>query len=221
MIPLEALMRLAIDKARAGVAAGQMPFGCAIARGDELLAAEHNTVAATVDCTAHAEVNALRAACRAAGSYSLPGAVVATTCEPCPMCTGALHWAGVEVVHFGASIDDAGAQEIAARARGTPRIANRLLRRVRDFAEVEHGGSITAPVAHDALNRMEVDRYGLDEIDRKMLDAKADQVDSLIKRLRAMSNGLRHAAKCPAPNHMACPSFQRLIRAASSGKLAR
>lgn len=59
------------------------------------------------------------------------------------------------------------------------------------------------------------------QIDRKMLDAKADQVDSLIKRLRAMSNGLRHAAKCPAPNHMACPSFQRLIRAASSGKLAR
>jgi DNA-binding transcriptional MerR regulator len=59
------------------------------------------------------------------------------------------------------------------------------------------------------------------QIDRKMLDAKADQVESLIKRLRAMSNGLRHAAKCPAPNHMACPSFQRLIRAASSGKLAR
>ena len=59
------------------------------------------------------------------------------------------------------------------------------------------------------------------QIDRKMLDAKADQVDSLIKRLRAMSNGLRHAARCPAPNHMACPSFQRLIRAASSGKLAR
>lgn len=70
---------------------------------------------------------------------------------------------------LGASIDDAGAQEIAARSRGTPRIANRLLRRVRDFAEVEHGGVITAPVAHDALNRMEVDRYGLDEIDRKML----------------------------------------------------
>jgi tRNA(Arg) A34 adenosine deaminase TadA len=107
MIPLETLMRLAIDKARAGLAAGQMPFGCAIARGDELLAVEHNTVAATIDCTAHAEVNALRAACLAAGSYSLPGAVVATTCEPCPMCAGALHWAGVEVVHFGASIDDA------------------------------------------------------------------------------------------------------------------
>jgi len=59
------------------------------------------------------------------------------------------------------------------------------------------------------------------QIDRKMLDAKADQVDSLIKRLRAMSNGLRNAAKCPGPNHMACPSFQRLIRAASSGKLGR
>jgi len=60
------------------------------------------------------------------------------------------------------------------------------------------------------------------QIDRKMLDAKADQVDSLIKRLRAMSNGLRHAAKCPAPNpHGPALPFQRLIRAASSGKLAR
>jgi Holliday junction DNA helicase RuvB len=68
-------------------------------------------------------------------------------------------------------IDDGGARAIAARSRGTPRIANRLLRRVRDYAEVEHDGRITAEVATDALNRMEVDRYGLDEIDRKLLTA--------------------------------------------------
>ncbi|MEP7273921.1 MAG: Holliday junction branch migration DNA helicase RuvB [Acidobacteriota bacterium] len=66
-------------------------------------------------------------------------------------------------------IDQDGAQAIAERARGTPRIANRLLRRVRDFAQVEHEGRITYHVATSALDRLEVDRYGLDEVDRKML----------------------------------------------------
>ena len=66
-------------------------------------------------------------------------------------------------------IDAEGAHEIARRSRGTPRIANRLLRRVRDFAEVDHDGSINEPIANDALNRMEVDTYGLDEMDRKFL----------------------------------------------------
>ena len=70
---------------------------------------------------------------------------------------------------LGVEIDDAGANAIARRSRGTPRIVNRLLRRVRDFAEVEYEGHITMEVATDALNRMEVDRYGLDEVDRKML----------------------------------------------------
>lgn len=68
-----------------------------------------------------------------------------------------------------AKIEDNGARAIALRSRGTPRIANRLLRRVRDFAEVEFDGVITAEVATDALNRMEVDRFGLDEVDRKLL----------------------------------------------------
>jgi holliday junction DNA helicase RuvB len=66
-------------------------------------------------------------------------------------------------------IEETGAREIAKRSRGTPRIANRLLRRVRDYAEVDYDGRITEAVAQDALNRMEVDIYGLDEIDRKLL----------------------------------------------------
>ena len=70
---------------------------------------------------------------------------------------------------LGVEIDDAGASAIARRSRGTPRIVNRLLRRVRDFAEVEYEGKITMEVATDALNRMEVDRFGLDEVDRKLL----------------------------------------------------
>lgn len=66
-------------------------------------------------------------------------------------------------------IDQDGAREIARRSRGTPRIVNRLLRRVRDYAEVDYDGSITQAVANDALNRMEVDTFGLDEMDRKLL----------------------------------------------------
>ena len=70
---------------------------------------------------------------------------------------------------LGTDVDEGGAREIARRSRGTPRIANRLLRRVRDFAEVEHDGRVTKEVADDALNRMEVDTFGLDEMDRKLL----------------------------------------------------
>ena len=66
-------------------------------------------------------------------------------------------------------IDNDGAREIARRSRGTPRIVNRLLRRVRDYAEVDYDGRINKAVASDALNRMEVDTYGLDEMDRKLL----------------------------------------------------
>jgi len=70
---------------------------------------------------------------------------------------------------LGVEIVDGGANEIAKRSRGTPRIVNRLLRRVRDYAEVDYDGRITHDVANDALNRMEVDTYGLDEMDRKLL----------------------------------------------------
>jgi tRNA(Arg) A34 adenosine deaminase TadA len=107
VIEPEELMRLAIEKAREGLDAGQSPFGCAISRGDELLAVTHNTVVLTTDITAHAEVNALRAACSAASDIHLPDCIVATTCEPCPMCMAALHWARVSKVYYGASIADA------------------------------------------------------------------------------------------------------------------
>ena len=70
---------------------------------------------------------------------------------------------------LGVEIEATGASELARRARGTPRIANRLLRRVRDYAEVEGDGRITREVARRALDEMEVDRFGLDEIDRKLL----------------------------------------------------
>ena len=62
---------------------------------------------------------------------------------------------------------------------------------------------------------------GKPSIDRRLLSAKADELDATIKRLKAMSNGLRHAAVCPARSHAECPSFQRLLRAAASSRPAR
>jgi len=70
---------------------------------------------------------------------------------------------------LGVAVDEEGALEIASRSRGTPRVANRLLRRVRDYAEVKADGSINRPIAVDALAMMDVDIHGFDEIDRKLM----------------------------------------------------
>ena len=87
-----------------------------------------------------------------------------------------------EIVHrtavvLGAGIDAAGAHEIARRARGTPRVANRLLRRVRDFAQVRAGGHISRDVARDALAMLDVDEFGLDEMDTRVLRAIIEKFD--------------------------------------------
>lgn len=74
-------------------------------------------------------------------------------------------------------IESSGATELARRARGTPRIANRLLRRVRDYAEVLGDGRITGTIAQKALDSMEVDRFGLDEVDRKLLTTIIEKFD--------------------------------------------
>jgi len=69
------------------------------------------------------------------------------------------------------SIDEAGAREIARRSRGTPRIANNLLRRVRDYAQVKGDGTITSQIADYALAMLEIDQNGLDEMDKRILEA--------------------------------------------------
>ncbi len=78
---------------------------------------------------------------------------------------------------LGVKADEDGAGEISRRCRGTPRIANRLLRRVRDFAEVKGEGAVTAKVARYALDRLEVDALGLDAMDRKILEVLIDKFD--------------------------------------------
>ncbi len=78
---------------------------------------------------------------------------------------------------LGIEVDDEAAVEIAGRSRGTPRIANRLLRRVRDFAEVEADGAVDVPTARAALEVFEVDELGLDRLDRRLLEALIDRFD--------------------------------------------
>ena len=80
-----------------------------------------------------------------------------------------------EILNIG--IETAGASEIARRSRGTPRIANRLLKRVRDFAQVVGNGVITADIADEALKRLHVDKMGLDRIDRRVLKCIIDKYD--------------------------------------------
>ncbi len=74
---------------------------------------------------------------------------------------------------LGVPVEDAAAEEIAGRARGTPRVANRILRRVRDVAEVRHAGEVTTEIAREALELLEVDEVGLERVDRELLDAIA------------------------------------------------
>jgi Holliday junction DNA helicase RuvB len=76
---------------------------------------------------------------------------------------------------LGVEIEPDAATEIARRSRGTPRIVNRLLRRVRDFAQVRADGRVTSPVCHDALELLEVDRHGFDESDRRLLRTIIDK----------------------------------------------
>ncbi len=100
-------MQMAIDKAREGVALGQTPFGACIVKDGEVISCEHNVVWETKDITAHGEIHAIRVACQVLNDISLEGCVIYSTCEPCPMCFSACHWARISTIVYGASIDDA------------------------------------------------------------------------------------------------------------------
>ncbi|WLD10068.1 nucleoside deaminase [Planctellipticum variicoloris] len=102
-------MRRALAVARLGMASGQTPFGSVILQNGRVLAEAHNTVWRDTDPTAHAEINAIRLAARVSRKIDLSGAILLSTCEPCPMCLSAIHWARIDRVVFGATIDDAAA----------------------------------------------------------------------------------------------------------------
>lgn len=97
----------AIDLAIENVAAGGGPFGAVIVRDGELVATGRNRVTLDLDPTAHAEVCAIRAACRAVGDFSLAGATLYTSCEPCPLCLSASLWARIDRVVYAADRHDA------------------------------------------------------------------------------------------------------------------
>ena len=103
----ERFMKMAIDKAKEGVDRGQSPFGACIVKGGKVIACDHNIVWASTDITAHGEIHAIRNACKNTDSIDLSGSVIYSTCEPCPMCFTAIHWARIDKIYFGARIEDA------------------------------------------------------------------------------------------------------------------
>lgn len=100
-------MQLASDLASDNIDNGGGPFGAVIVRDGEIVSTGVNTVTRTNDPTAHAEVNAIRAACASEKTFSLKGCVVYSSCEPCPMCLSALYWAGVSRIYYGNTQEDA------------------------------------------------------------------------------------------------------------------
>jgi len=101
-------MQLAIQLARDGMNAGTGgPFGCVIVKHNKVLASGKNAVTSTNDPTAHAEVVAIREACRLLTTYQLTGCDLYTSCEPCPMCLGAIYWARPDRVYYACNRNDA------------------------------------------------------------------------------------------------------------------
>ncbi len=103
------LMQMAIDLSLDNVRNGGGPFGVVIARNGQVVATGVNRVTANNDPTAHAEVMAIREACRRVGHFRLEDCVCYTSCEPCPMCLSALYWAGIKAIFYANTKEDADA----------------------------------------------------------------------------------------------------------------
>lgn len=101
-------MRAAIEQARQGMDQNEGgPFGAVVVKEGQIIGRGNNKVTSTNDPTAHAEVVAIRDACRHLNSFQLEGCILYTSCEPCPMCLGAIYWARPEKVYFGCTREDA------------------------------------------------------------------------------------------------------------------
>ncbi|MEC0279215.1 nucleoside deaminase [Bacillus halotolerans] len=104
----EAFLKRAVELAREGVNAGiGGPFGAVIVKDGAIIAEGQNNVTTSNDPTAHAEVTAIRNACKALGTYQLDDCMLYTSCEPCPMCLGAIYWARPKAVYYAAEHTDA------------------------------------------------------------------------------------------------------------------
>lgn len=103
----EELMRRAIALSERSVQTGGGPFGAVIAKDGEIIAEASNSVTIDHDPTAHAEVNAIRKAARSLGTFDLSGCDIYTSCEPCPMCLGAIYWAHLDTIYYANDRKDA------------------------------------------------------------------------------------------------------------------
>jgi guanine deaminase len=104
----EKFMRRAIELARSGMDGGAGgPFGCIVVKDGKIVGEGNNQVTSTNDPTAHAEVVAIREACRNLGTFQLEGCEIYTSCEPCPMCLGAIYWARPAAIYFAGTQADA------------------------------------------------------------------------------------------------------------------
>ncbi len=101
------LMRKAIELSIENIANGGGPFGAVIARDGEIIATGVNRVTSEHDPTSHAEVNAIRNACRKLNTFDLAGCEIYTSCQPCPMCLGAIYWAHIDKIYYGNTKTDA------------------------------------------------------------------------------------------------------------------
>lgn len=100
-------MRKAIGLSIENIANGGGPFGAVIARDGEIIATGVNRVTSEHDPTSHAEVNAIRNACRKLNTHDLSGCEIYTSCQPCPMCLGAIYWAHIDKIYYGNTKTDA------------------------------------------------------------------------------------------------------------------
>lgn len=104
----EKFMKAAIALAEEGVAKGEGgPFGCVIVKDDKIIGRGNNKVISAIDPTAHAEIVAIRDACKNLESFQLEDCEIYTSCEPCPMCLGAIYWARPKIIYYGNTKEDA------------------------------------------------------------------------------------------------------------------
>jgi len=103
---IDKFMARAFQIARAGVRKGQSPFGAVIVKNNKIIAEAHNTVWEDRDITAHAEINAIKKACKKLRTIDLMDCQIYSTTEPCPMCFSAIHWARISVVVYATTIGD-------------------------------------------------------------------------------------------------------------------
>lgn len=100
-------MRMAIEASVQNVRNGGGPFGAVIVRNGEVVATGVNRVTANNDPTAHAEVSAIREACKKLSTFKLDDCIIYTSCEPCPMCLSAIYWSGIRRIYYGNTAQDA------------------------------------------------------------------------------------------------------------------